>query len=59
LGQGGDQLRVIFTGERFAGFQRLDQLADPIDNARTPLTRAASGVRLPARTSASASQRRG
>ena len=30
--QSGDQLLVILAGQRFAGLQRLDQLADPVDH---------------------------
>ena len=34
VAQGGDQLLVIFAAQRLAGIERLDQLADPVDDRK-------------------------
>ena len=56
LAQRGDQRLVILAGQRFAGLERLDELADPVDHREHGADqRGVGGCGVPARTSASAS----
>ena len=51
----GDQLLVVLAGQRFAGFERLDELADPVDHREHGADQRWCRRRgVPARTSASA-----